>query len=235
MADPGELLSQFMRALSAQPTPGLPRRMCAAFAHVVGADGAAIALGSSEGERSLLAATDKRTEQIEDLQDMLGEGPSLRALIGDGPAILRASDDAQAAWPILTSSLADHSAFHGVLALYAFPMQPQQQVLGVLTVVQTRRPDLRVSLEEAQLLANAVGVAVLGDVWSDDATESRWLERDRVSQATGMVIAQLGVSPADAVAVLRAHAYAMDVTLSEVSRHVVDRSLRFTINPEERS
>ncbi len=228
MEAPRELLSEFTRVLSVQPADELPRRLCRAFANVVGADGAAIALGSETGSRSLLAVTDTDTERLEDLQDMLGEGPSIRALRGDGPAVLDGGSDTGQSWPALVSALLEHSAGREPPALYAFPMRPQQAVLGVLTARQDARSDLRVALDDAQFLANAIGIAVLGGLDPRDATGEGWLVHDRISQATGMVIAQLGFPAADALAVLRAHAYAHDVTLSEVSRRVVDRSLRFT-------
>jgi hypothetical protein len=43
-----------------------------------------------------------------------------------------------------------------------------------------------------------------------------------------MVVAQLGISAADALARLRAHAFAEQRLLSEVARDVVARRLRFT-------
>lgn len=233
MEIPRELLSEFTRTLSMQPDDELPQRLCSAFAQVVGADGAAVSLGSTTSTRSLLAVTDRTTEQVEDLQDMLGEGPSIRALLGDGPSILDGQPGTAKAWPALVTALLEHTAGRPPPALYAFPMQPQQAVLGVLTAHQTDHSGLRVDLHEAQFLANAIGVAVLGDLDPGGATHERWLVRDRISQATGMVIAQLGIPASDALAVLRAHAYANNVTLSEVSRRVVDRDLRFTSNNGE--
>jgi hypothetical protein len=43
-----------------------------------------------------------------------------------------------------------------------------------------------------------------------------------------MVIAQLRVGPDDALAILRAHAYAHDTTLAEIAEQVVDRRLDFS-------
>jgi hypothetical protein len=48
-----------------------------------------------------------------------------------------------------------------------------------------------------------------------------------VHQATGMIIVQLGVTAAVALARLRAHAYAHDRRLREVASDVVARRLRF--------
>ncbi|MCW2832965.1 MAG: hypothetical protein JWN68_918 [Nocardioides sp.] len=229
-----DLLSEFTRTLSAQTSDELPQRLCGAFAQVVGADGAAITVGSTPSARSLLAVTGRDAEELEDLQDMIGEGPSLRAMTGEGPAVLDAhAADTITVWPGLMKALLDHTTWRPPPALYAFPMRPQKSVLGVLTAHQHDSSGLKVGLEQAQFLANAIGVAVLGDFGSGSATNERWLARDRVSQATGMVVAQLGLSPEDALAVLRAHAYAHDAALSQVSSRVVDRSLRFAAPLEE--
>lgn len=75
----------------------------------------------------------------------------------------------------------------------------------------------RVLAEEdvvAQLLSDSVGVALLRDEASTSVEgPSSWASRATVHQATGMVIAQLGVSAEDALAVLRAHAFAGDRSL----------------------
>ena len=46
-------------------------------------------------------------------------------------------------------------------------------------------------------------------------------------QAQGMVMVQLGISIGEAMARMRAYAYAHDRRLSEVARDVVARRLRF--------
>jgi hypothetical protein len=60
------------------------------------------------------------------------------------------------------------------------------------------------------------------------ASEGLFAQRAVVHQATGMVSAQLDVPIIDAFLRLRAHAYAAELSLDEVSRNVVDRRLRFS-------
>jgi hypothetical protein len=82
--------------------------------------------------------------------------------------------------------------------------------------------------EELTFLADAIGAAIVGELPAHDDLSQLWSERDRVSQATGMVIAQLGISSADALALLRAHAFAQETSVVEVSRSVVERRLDFS-------
>jgi hypothetical protein len=48
-----------------------------------------------------------------------------------------------------------------------------------------------------------------------------------------MVVAQLNLPPDDALAVLRAHAYAGNTSLEDVASRVLSRSVRF-LPPDER-
>ena len=61
----------------------------------------------------------------------------------------------------------------------------------------------------------------------DEGSHAVWSERDKVSQATGMIVAQLRIAPADALAVLRAHAFAHEASVAEISRAVLSRQLVF--------
>ncbi|MGB9012243.1 MAG: ANTAR domain-containing protein, partial [Aeromicrobium sp.] len=48
-----------------------------------------------------------------------------------------------------------------------------------------------------------------------------------VHQATGMVVAQVGVHQDDAVALLRAQAFFQNTTLEDVATQVIQRSINF--------
>ena len=63
-----------------------------------------------------------------------------------------------------------------------------------------------------------------GGSWLDHAHSSR----AEIHQATGMVVAQLNLSAADAFARLRAYAFTEHQLLGDVARDVVARRLRFT-------
>ena len=71
----------------------------------------------------------------------------------------------------------------------------------------------------AVLLRAPADAVVAGGDLSDDRTT--------VNQATGMVIVQADLPHADALAILRARAYATDQPLAEVAAQVVSRRLTF--------
>jgi len=85
-------------------------------------------------------------------------------------------------------------------------------------------------MRDALSAADAATLILLGlrsDPGEEQAWDRSWGSRAEIHQATGMVVAQLGISAADALARLRAHAFAEQRLLSEVARDVVARRLRF--------
>jgi hypothetical protein len=226
MDEQKELLVRLARTLArSRPEATLPLRLCAAYSKLVGAEGGSISMDFSSTERLVLCATDDRCARIEDAQDVLREGPSLDAY-RTGVAVTGLSAQEQAErWPLLRETL--EANFPGT-ALHAFPITPDAHVVGAVLVYRSGDPQLTVSAEHAQFLANAVGIALLGELDSESLTEETWSARDRVDQATGMVAAQLHVTPTDARAVLRAHAYAHETSLAQVSSWILDRELTFT-------
>ena len=61
---------------------------------------------------------------------------------------------------------------------------------------------------------------------SDAWTELNALTRAEVAQATGMLMAQLGVQAPTALVRLRAHAYATGRSATDVARDIIERRLR---------
>jgi hypothetical protein len=223
---PGALLATFTRRL-AQTTPGAPLslRLCMAFSDILAADGGAITMGFAAPERITLCATDPASARAEDAQELLREGPSLDAY-RTGTAVSGLSlGEQRERWPMLAEML-DASA--RPVIYHAFPISPEAAVLGVVLVHQDHDRGIAVTGEEAQFLANAVGVALVGNLGAHSVTNERWAVRDSIDQATGMVVAQLRINPSDALAVLRAHAFAHATTLAEVSAKVLSRELGFT-------
>jgi hypothetical protein len=219
------LLGQLTRVLATTtPEAPLPLRLCFAFADILDADGAAITIGFADPDRATLCATDALSDRVEDSQDLLREGPSLDAFRTRAAVCGLSHAEQVVRWPMLSHALDRPGS---PVVLHAFPMRPDTEILGVLSVYQTHERGLSRSCEDAQFLADAIGVAVLGRMDADDGSDALWSTRDHVSQATGMVVAQLKIAPPDALALLRAHAFAHSTTVAEVSRAVLARDLQF--------
>jgi hypothetical protein len=132
-------------------------------------------------------------------------------------------------WPTFAAAVVEQS---DVGALFAVPFQWDTINLGVLDLYRTAPG----SLSDAQLrdVMRAADMAALMflEVRTDPG-EGAWLDhslhgRAEIHQATGMVLVQLGVSAADALARMRAYAFVEQRLLSDVAHDVVSRRLCFT-------
>ncbi|KRF41980.1 hypothetical protein ASH01_18065 [Terrabacter sp. Soil811] len=234
MSAKAALLAELARTVAAQSQyPSLPERLCRAAVHLMGAAGASLTIAYTTPHRVTLCSTDDRASRLEDLQDVLGQGPGPTAYASGhqirsdiGMLTPRGVADVDARWPEF--DLAVRDAFIGV-RITAIAIHPDSKIMGVLTCHQSLETSPLLEEPIAQFLADAVGVALLQDpdTLATDLT-GPWASRAQVHQATGMVTAQLHVHPEDALALLRAHAFAHGWTLARVAAAVVQRELDFT-------
>jgi hypothetical protein len=227
--DPATLLTRLARLIadggSEQP---LETRLARGYLTLIGGDGAAITLAYTHADRVTLTATDDIAARLEDLQDVLGEGPGPTAYGTGELTVADLSSSAPSRWPLFADAA---RGLAGVL--YAVPMRPGGVVLGVLSVHYPSASDLP-RAETAQFLADAIGAALVKDTPTNESDwrHSRWASRSEIHQATGMVVAQLRISPDDALALLRAHAFSHNQPLPEVAEQILRRRLRFSDDPE---
>ena len=214
MTQQAALLSALTRSLvSGDETLPLADRLVGAVCHVLAARGGSLSVGYRPEDRTVLAATDPTATRIEEFQDVLREGPSLEAFTTGSPVAVPLREQ-EVRWPNLHRSLHEHG---DRVRLMAVPMRPDGAVVGVLALHRSRHDPVDVRIGDAQFLADATGVALLGRLADQDADDELWLTRDRVNQATGMVVAQLRLPPVDALAVLRAHAFAQGASVAAVA------------------
>lgn len=211
-------------------TVGLLRLACGSAVQTLSASGAAITVMTGDGVRGVGAASDVGSERLEELQFTLGEGPCIEAYASRRPILVPdLANGAMTRWPAYAPAVVET----GVRAVFAFPLQIGAARLGVLDVFRDRAGALTTDeLRHAVLLADATVTALLdqhehavGVAGRADLAEVVE-DRAELFQAQGMVMVQLGVSIGEAMARMRAYAYAENRRLSEVARDVVARRLR---------
>ncbi len=206
----------------------LADRLCEASRVIVGADGAWITVRDAGGQTIALSRTDHTAVALEDLQDLVGEGPC-RDAYRDGAAVTTViGDRPDPRWLEFSRAAVERV---GQVTIHAFPMRPDHGTFGVLGLYLRPRSQWAEPDEVAQLLADIVGAALLRDpvptAEQGGHAGGMWSARAEIYQATGMVIAQLAVPAEDALALLRAHAFAHDTTLTALAREVVARRINF--------
>jgi hypothetical protein len=230
MVDMPRVLADLARAIAREPDQPLPARLCRACADILGMDGGSIVLGYLP-QRMLMCATDEDAMKLERVHEVLGEGPGTDAYRSGGPVTGTLHSRGAGQWPLFTTAAFD---IFGPVTILAVPMRATTSVVGVLTLYQRGEHPANEELTAAQVLADAVAAALLKESESQDLTAwGPWAERARIDQATGIVIAQLGIGPEDALALLRAHAYADDTTVDAIASQVVERRLDFSVTDRQ--
>ncbi|HTS95513.1 MAG TPA: ANTAR domain-containing protein [Streptosporangiaceae bacterium] len=228
----GVWLSIAARARSEGTTVGV-RHAVTACGEAIGA-GAVLSMSGSDGSHEPVFATDPRSDELEDLQATLGQGPSAEVIDGLGPVLEGelASSQALARWPEFSPA----AVARGVAAVFAVPVGVGAARLGVLSLYRDwAGPLSRDQFNALLLYADAVLMLALDergglapgavDLVGEGFTE----RRAEVHQAAGMVSVQLGVSLTDALVAMRARAFAEGRTISQVAADVVARRLSFSL------
>jgi hypothetical protein len=209
----------------------LAEQVCRAYVVGLDVDGAAISLATASTSSQTLCATDATAELLEDLQFSLGEGACVEAAVTGRPVLVADMQHATevSRWPAFAAAVVEQSE---VGALFAVPLQWGTINLGVLDLYR-KAPG---SLSDAQLrdVMSAADMAALMFLGvRTDPGDGVWLDRSlrgraEIHQATGMVLVQLGASATDALARMRAYAFAEQRLLGDVAHDVVSGRLRFT-------
>jgi hypothetical protein len=216
-------------ALQAAKTPG--PSLCTVCVKVLAVAGVGITImgGDMAGP---VCVSDERMAALEDLQFNLGEGPCQDSFHSREPVLVPRLDDAAfARWPAFIAEARDS----GVEAVFAYPLIAARSKVGVLTLYQNYPGDLtRDQSDNSEALADILAQTILGmqaaappgmlPAELDDAVA----HRAEVHQASGLVAIQLQVPVGEALAALRAYAFAQDQPLAGVAADIVARRLRLS-------
>ena len=215
--------------------PGLARanRLCHACVDILEVDGAAISLVRGGATQGTFGSSNDLSRRLDEYQFTFGEGPCLDSVSQAQPIYVpNLADPTEERWPAFAGAVLDE----GVHAVYALPVGISTHYVAALDLFRAEPGDLAESaLTGSSIAAELAALPVLdlmsadvdwaaieaGDPWSELAS----LERVEVYQATGMIIGRLGVDPAEALVRLRAHAFANDLTASEVAWAIIRREL----------
>jgi hypothetical protein len=208
--------------------------VCRKCSRIVAASGAAISIrtGTQHGPSS---ASDPWADAMEELQYVLGEGPSLDAFSRGGPVLTAELVGGDRTW----SAFAPAARAKGLGAVFAFPLQLAGRKLGVLSLYRRESGSLGPEeFVEGLLLSDALTCLVLA---SQAQAPSESLARPIddiarpwavVHKAAGMIAVQLTVSVDEALRRLRAFSATQECSIKEVAGQVLSRQLRFEPEPE---
>jgi len=209
-------------------------RLCLACVEFLEVDGASVSLVHNGSPQGTFGSSGELSRRWDALQFTFGEGPCLDAVRGGIPVLAAdLADPVEQRWPAFRGALLES----GVNAVFALPVAIARSPIGALDLFCHRSGALTDRAMTGGLLAAELAALPLLDLMNADVdwdsagqSEDGWqqlasLERVEVYQATGMIMAALGITGTDALVRLRAHAFAYGLTASEAAWAVVERRL----------
>ncbi|MCH9732899.1 MAG: ANTAR domain-containing protein [Actinomycetia bacterium] len=213
-------------------------RLCAACVVALPVQRAAILINVSGVGLEVLSASDPIAERIEWMQVTLGEGPAVDSISRGVPISIPDLNQADGRWPMFLSEVAGSS----LGGMYALPLQIGAVKVGALDLHCAAGAPLGAADFADAVVISELVTAVLLNSDPDgriSATLGSWwnqpLSTREVHQATGMVMAQLGVDARSAYVQLQAFAFGGGRLLTDVAGDVVNRRKRFHPDPEDDS
>jgi hypothetical protein len=232
-----DFAAAYRRGGKSSPEPALvPGRLAVAVTEVTGIDGVGLGVFDRVGFAVPIGASCDRTTLAERLQFTVGQGPCYdahrysRAVVAVEPVMARS-------WPAYHDLLVTQTSFRSVVAmpltgplsamatidlLFDDPDAAAHVAMAEMAVLGRQ---ITAALIEADLLADPPALA--GSGAADDDRGPAWLSspssvaRNQVMVAAGMLNRQLEISTADALKVLKAHAYANRTTTDQVAEALV--------------
>jgi hypothetical protein len=205
--------------------------VCLAAARHLGVDGASVTAMSGPQSREPVSASDELGAVLEELQFTTGEGPGAEEFWLGSPVLVADLESAAARWP----GFVPEAVAAGARAMFAFPLQAGAMRVGVLSLYRAvpgplsagELADVLVFADIALQLLLDTAAGISGSPAYQPPLDGLSDRRAVVYQATGMISVQLGVSLEEALARLRARAFAGGAALGAVAGDVVSRQLRF--------
>jgi len=233
--DNQELREALGDAITGAPTPlDAADRLCTACVQLLDVDGASISYMGDGTMQGTFGSSGHLSRTLDELQFTYGQGPCMDAVTQRRPVLAPHLDGhVEDRWPALTEALLGR----GIHAIFALPVAVASTPIGALDLYRRSSGPLDDSAMTGGVYAARLAALPLLDLMNADtdwqsASEGRgsWeqlesLERVEVYQATGMIIAALDVSPADALIRLRAHAITRGFSASDVAYQILNRRL----------
>jgi len=224
--DPIEMIAAVAPSAELEGVAQSLERVCRAAVGNLGLLSAAIRLLPESGSAGVIVAAEGTRQHLGDIEFEVGEGPGTTSYAVSRPVLvsnLAGPDGGE--WPGFQAAAAEL----GVAAVFVFPLHLGAISFGTLELFAERPGPLS---REQTRLARAfaeIGVQILlgGRATDPDgglsADLARVVEhRAEIAQAQGMVMVDLGISLGEAMARLRAHAFANGLSLGDLARNVID-------------
>jgi len=240
-----DALSTQLSAAIAQAGTGLAAAdgLCRACVDLLGVDGAAISIIHHGQTRGTFGSSSELSRRLDAYQFTYGEGPCLDAVSTSAPVLAPdLAHSSERRWPAFAASMGQA----GVRAVFALPVTVTASTVGALDLFRHTAGALGADAFQGALSAARLAALPLLDLidqlaqraaagideadQQDPWQELTSLDRTEIYQATGMLMAQGDLDPAQALVRLRARAWTQGRTASDVAWDVLEGRLRLHLD-----
>ncbi|MEV7728872.1 GAF and ANTAR domain-containing protein [Streptomyces sp. NPDC087917] len=207
-------------------TADLAANLCRACVDLMDISGASVSLSGDGDARALWWSSDETAGRLAEAQYSLGDGPCRSAMDLMAPVLAAdlASPPDGGRWPVF----AEEALALGVRAVFSLPLSPGGVVaMGTLDLYR-RSPGALSDRDRALAFpaADAITEAFLLLDRLPGQEQGQWMDaaendREEVHQATGMLMVFLELDSRQALARLRAHAFARGLSVTEAARDII--------------
>ena len=226
---------RFLEAIGDAQGAEAADRLCQACVGLLDVDAAAVSLVFDGANVGTFGVSGPEARMYDELQFTMGEGPCIDSVAARAPVLVAdLADPQEQRWPGYGPAMLAHQ----IRGVYAIPVVVAGEYVGALDLFRTNPDGAGAAQMDGMVIAAQLAQLPLLDFLSEDVqaaitdpdsdawTELNTLSRTEVSQATGVLMAQLDLTATAALARLRAHAYATGMTATDVARDILDRRLR---------
>jgi transcriptional regulator with GAF, ATPase, and Fis domain len=193
-------------------------------AQLLDVSAAGLLLVDQRGELRVVAASSEAARLLELLQVQLGQGPCLDCF-RSGRAVTATDLGTDRRWP----RFAEAAAEAGLGAVQALPMRLREQVIGALNLFRDTPGDFDpINVRVGQALADVATIGLLHERTMrrrdtlNEQLQAALNSRVVIEQAKGKLAERLGLDMDQAFNVLRDHARARNLRLSDLARAFID-------------
>ncbi|MGH4030992.1 GAF and ANTAR domain-containing protein [Actinomycetota bacterium Odt1-20B] len=207
----------------------LPQRLCRTLEMSLGMDAVSLSLLTDTPARQLLGVSNGIALRLEEVQFTMAEGPCVTAASSGRPAFADDLHRQLTDWPLFGAAVCDQLPEIG--AVFAFPLRFAGSTLGAADLVRLEAGPMgdhaciqaaHATDAAADALRDDLKLLLLGGElppWQPtEVLESHWATTHR---AIGMLAARLRIDPGEALARMRAKAFATGASLAQIAARLL--------------
>ena len=203
--------------------PGLPGSLANDCARLLDVTDTTISfLGASD--QLILCASSDDARTLDEWEFTFQEGPCFDAATTSTSKIAETAPSDTNPWPRLSAK----ALAIGYQSIAGVPLRAGGTTFATLNIQDRHGKITAETLADAEHIAIELANLVVGSLNQQSPSPDQPADHDEFHQATGMVMAQMGIDAASAAEVLRAHAWSHDRSLMDTASEVVARTLTFT-------